>query len=247
MATKKLLNFENFEIEKINRVDIKKAPYNPRQIDEKNLSNLKKYIKKKKLLMPSIIINKKTGNLISGHQRLSVLDSLSKGADYQLTAIYVNMSQKDEVEANVKLNSSNLSGDWDVEKLFNLGQEFKIDFEKDLAFESEEIDLMFSELDEYVNASFEEDKEVYTDYEESNKAKLKEAKEKYRERMKVENAEGDTIYSKDDNYTLTFIFKNNTEKEKFMKSIKEPKTELYLQSEILFDIYDHKFSLTRGK
>ena len=68
--------------------------------------------------------NEKTGNLVGGHQRLSVLDELEGNQDYELTVDVVSMSPARETEANVFLNNPDAQGTYDLEKLailFNEG------------------------------------------------------------------------------------------------------------------------------
>lgn len=49
--------------------EVKEAEYNPRKISEKQLEQLKKSLKRYGCVRP-LVINKKTGNLVSGHQML---------------------------------------------------------------------------------------------------------------------------------------------------------------------------------
>ncbi len=75
---------QKFVSERIHRSKIKNAPYNPRSIDDHARKKLHHNLKKKGLL-DALVWNKRTGNLVSGHQRLSILDDLSAtGDDYTL-------------------------------------------------------------------------------------------------------------------------------------------------------------------
>jgi hypothetical protein len=249
MAKKKTINFDKYKIEKIKRSQIKEAVYNPRSIDEKSLLNLKKYIRKKGLLFPAIVVNETTGNLVQGHQRLKAMDAIAKGSDYDLNVSVVKLSQKDEAEANVKLNSSNLQGDWEIDKLFELSDKFNLDMSKDLDFAPEEIDLFAAEIGLSVDSMYEEEKDIYSEYEEESKKKMKAAKEKYRDKMKEKNKNGETIYSKDDDYSVTVIFRNNTEKSNFMRDIKKPANEKYIHSDEIYKIANgtHRIRIGNGK
>lgn len=240
------MKFENFVIEKVKRKDIKKAPYNPRKIDETNQRKLKKYIRKKKLLSPAIIINKTTGNLVSGHQRIAVLDSLAKEKDYELTASIVELTPEEEVEANIKLNSQNLSGEWDSEKLFQVVNEFNLDFSKDLDFPEEEIDLLMAEVQDSFLLDHEEE-EIYSEYQQANMASLKEAKDKYKAQMVEKNKDGTSEYIDNVNNSVTFIFKSNSEKADFMKRVGKSNDEQYLPASILKEIYGQKYKIVGGK
>ena len=64
-----------FDVERWNRVDIENAPYNPRTIDEYAKRKLRDNLKRVGLLQP-IVVNRTTGNIVSGHQRLAVMDAI---------------------------------------------------------------------------------------------------------------------------------------------------------------------------
>lgn len=104
--------YEKYEIVKMHRAAVKNAPYNPRTISDRARAKLKANIKKNGLLDP-LIVNKKTMHLVSGHQRLSVLDSLMKTEDYELTIALVDMDDKTEKEQNIFMNNTSVMGEFD--------------------------------------------------------------------------------------------------------------------------------------
>lgn len=61
--------YQAYDTETINRSDIKNAPYNPRIMDVKAKKRLKANIAKHGLVA-ALTWNKRTGNLVGGHQRL---------------------------------------------------------------------------------------------------------------------------------------------------------------------------------
>ena len=65
--------FQKGEERYILRSQIKEAPYNPRIIGEGAEKRLRAFIKKHGLF-GTIIWNERTGNIVSGHQRLKALD-----------------------------------------------------------------------------------------------------------------------------------------------------------------------------
>lgn len=65
-----------------------------------------------------IIWNKRTGNIVGGHQRLNVLKSQGEN---QAEAVVVDLGEHDEKMLNVMLNRT--TGDWDTEKLNTLLRE----------------------------------------------------------------------------------------------------------------------------
>ncbi len=105
------------------RSQIKEAPYNPRVIGEGAEKRLRKMIKNMGLL-GTLIWNERSGNLVSGHQRLKALDALegypAKKPDYDVRVTAVDLSDREEKEANVFMNNPSTQGEWDYEKLGGL-------------------------------------------------------------------------------------------------------------------------------
>jgi len=111
-----LTQYEGFVCEVRRRSDLKNAPYNPRRISDTARKKLRKGIKKLKNLGP-VQWNKRTGNIVGGHQRLSILDQLETKPEYLLTVAVVDLDDKQEKEANLLLNNWSAQGEWDPEKL----------------------------------------------------------------------------------------------------------------------------------
>lgn len=122
---KNLNPLEKFEIVKMNRSQIKGAPYNPRKISDKAKLKLKANLKKVGLLEP-LVVNKRTGNLVSGHQRLSQLDALLGSPDYQMTIALVDLDLKTEKEQNIFMNNPAVMGEFDADAMVEMFKE--IDF-----------------------------------------------------------------------------------------------------------------------
>lgn len=101
---------------RVHRSQILGAEYNPRYITEQAKKKLGGGIKKLGLLGP-IIWNKRTGNCVGGHQRLSRLDARARSKDYDLTVAVVDLTPEQEVSANILLNNPEAQGEWDFEKL----------------------------------------------------------------------------------------------------------------------------------
>lgn len=112
----KLSRHQKFKPITVSRSKLKNAPYNPRGIDTHSRVKLKKSIEKHGLV-ETIVWNKRTGNVVGGHQRLAILDKLEKGKDYELVVAALDVSLADEKRINILLNNQNLAGDWDSVKL----------------------------------------------------------------------------------------------------------------------------------
>ncbi|MBU2060295.1 MAG: ParB N-terminal domain-containing protein [Bacteroidetes bacterium] len=107
--------FKQYKTQTVKREYIKPVDYNPRKIEEENLLALQTSIDEFGLVEP-LIWNKRTGNLISGHQRLKILD----GENAQnIECIVVNLSMSKEKLLNIQMNNEKTQGEWDYEKLNN--------------------------------------------------------------------------------------------------------------------------------
>jgi len=69
-------------------------------------------------LVEPLVVNKRTGNLVGGHQRLKVLKELGKT---EVEAVIVDLPESREKALNIALNKA--QGDWDLPKLKDLLQE----------------------------------------------------------------------------------------------------------------------------
>jgi len=137
------LDIERVSIEKINP-----APYNPRldlQPGDPEYEHLKRSIDHFNLVEP-LVWNRRTSNLISGHQRLKVLQ---ERGDTEVEVSVVDLSKKDEKGLNIALNK--IRGDWNLDKLADLLTELdESGFDLDLTgFGTEEIeDILTWKADE---------------------------------------------------------------------------------------------------
>jgi ParB-like chromosome segregation protein Spo0J len=107
---------QSFEIVRVNRRDIKKAPYNPRVMAPEHAKLLKTSLKKNGLVEP-LVWNKRTGNLVGGHQRIGQIDELEQRDDYDLDVSAIDVDEREERNVNLALNNKNLQGDWDMDAL----------------------------------------------------------------------------------------------------------------------------------
>lgn len=133
-------------IKKVLIESIQGAEYNPR-LDLKpgmdEYENLKKSIETFGYVEP-VIVNKRTNNIVGGHQRFKVLKDLGYT---EIDIIEVDLDDNNEKALNVALNK--ISGNWDIGKLSELLQELKIeDFDLSLTgFSAEEFDRMLGDLE----------------------------------------------------------------------------------------------------
>lgn len=214
--TSKISKYQKFDTEVISRSEIKNAEYNPRIMDKNAKARLKKVIREHGLVS-AITWNKRTGNLVGGHQRLEQLDSLEKSADYELTVCVVDVDEAEEAKLNVLLNNPSIQGEWDLERLAQISEDFEIPL-KDMGFTDYDIDFMFDGDDRFSElCNTEEAEEV--------KGKLDEIKNVRKDSMeKLKDRNNANFYA-------IIVFENEKDRADFFKSISVPVYEEYITAE----------------
>lgn len=96
---------------------IQLAEYNPRQYTKEAKRRMRDNLKTTGLVGPSLVWNKRTGNLVSGHLRLAALDVCENGTDYSLDVTVVDWPLKKEKQQNVFFNNEWAQGQFDLEAL----------------------------------------------------------------------------------------------------------------------------------
>lgn len=102
---------------------LRPAEYNPRTISEEALAGLRKSIERFGLVEP-IVFNRTTRNVVGGHQRLKVLRALGVSV---VDVVLVELPEKEEKALNLALNSPEIAGEWDREKLNAILEEIEKD------------------------------------------------------------------------------------------------------------------------
>lgn len=106
----------------VKRSEISFANYNPRKISTEARKKLKANLKRVGLL-GGIVWNKTSGNLISGHQKVAIMDEVHKydassgDGDYDIDVQVVEMDAKSEKEQNIFMNSRSAQGQFDDDML----------------------------------------------------------------------------------------------------------------------------------
>lgn len=141
---------EKYEMKVVKRSEINLADYNPRTIDKDAKKRLKQGLKKFGLVSP-LLVNGNNMTLISGHQRLSVMDELEKypSNDYEINVSVVYLSKEDEMALNVQMNNTSMMGDFDIDALtgmINLGADVH-----NMGFSESDIDIMFGDNPDIVD------------------------------------------------------------------------------------------------
>ena len=101
--------------------EIKVSGYNPREISEEALRGLRSSLDAFGFVQ-NLVINRRTGNLISGHQRLKALQDEGGAGDKEVMAAYVDVDETHEKAMNVALNNPHLAGEYTPEVLDIIGE-----------------------------------------------------------------------------------------------------------------------------
>lgn len=205
--------YQKFKVETINRSDIQNAKYNPRIMDKGAKKRLKEGLEKHGLVS-AITWNKRTGNLVGGHQRLEQLDSLEKNKNYSLDVCVVDVDEREEALLNIQLNNPSMQGDWDIDKLGDIVQDFDINFD-DMGFTQLDVDLMFDGDDRFSKLFEKEEVEETKD----TLAQIKEARTRGKERLEDRN---------NINWYSVLVFENEKDREEFYKLISVPVSEEFI-------------------
>ena len=106
-------------VEEVAIDSINPAPYNPRKITDQEFAGLCESIKKFGIVDP-LIVNKRSGVLVGGHQRLKAITHLGYK---KVPVTYVDLDPSEEKALNVALNSHMISGKYDLDVLPTLFSE----------------------------------------------------------------------------------------------------------------------------
>lgn len=221
-----LTRYQNFEVEVIKRSQINKAPYNPRVIGKEAAKKLRKKIEKVGLIMP-VVWNKRSGNLVGGHQRLQQLDGLEgypgKVSDYELSVSVCDLDDKTEKEMVVFLNNPSAMGDWDYDMLADLKISSGIDFE-DMGFSSFDVDDMF-----FGDSRF---SDMFQDTSDVKKAKdtlkdIKKDRSEFTDKLKGEQSA---------DFYFVVVCESQDSKDKMMKRLGLPVSEMYVSETKITDV-----------
>lgn len=114
-----LSRFQSFTIQRLTRDQLTGAPYNPRRISEVAKKRLKQNLEQVGLV-EALVWNRRTGHLVSGHRRLSLLDALEGSHNYALDVAVVDLDLKTEKAQNVFLNNPHAQGTFDPDAMVEL-------------------------------------------------------------------------------------------------------------------------------
>lgn len=135
-----------------------------------------------------------------------------------MTVCVVDVDEREEAALNVQLNNPSLQGEWDLDKLANMAEDYDLDLQDDLGFTETDIDFMFEGDDRFSQLFETKEGEHMRDALD----KVKEARKKSVENLKDRNSI---------QWFTTIVFENEKDREAFHKAISVPKYEQYITEE----------------
>lgn len=169
--------------------------------------------------MGGIVWNEKTGNLVSGHQRLKALDALEKNKDYQIRVEVVCLTDKEEKEQNIFMNSDTVQGEYDFDLLKDLLSE--IDY-KAAGLDENDLNIIGVDILREINEETQAVKDIIESQKpyEDRKEAVKEAKAATKKKLEEEWSGEPYFTVTFDNYKNKIAFMNRAgfdEDERFVK------------------------------
>ncbi len=115
------------EIKVMKLAELKPASYNPRTISDEALAGLTESVKRFGLVQP-IVVNRASGNVVGGHQRIKALEKLGVK---EAQVVVVDLSESEEKALNVTMNNPAIEGTFTAD-LGGILDGLKLDFGADL-------------------------------------------------------------------------------------------------------------------
>lgn len=144
-------------VQEIKVIELNAAPYNPRVTLEPGMpewEKIKHSIEEFGNVEP-IVWNKRTGNVVGGHLRLSVLKSMGYE---EVPCSVVDLDENEEKLLNLALNK--IKGQWDYDKLEDILRGFDYEVATASGFSAEEIAVILANNEDLLD-----DEEDYGDWE----------------------------------------------------------------------------------
>jgi len=209
-------DFEKYEVVEVQRSDLKNAPYNPRALSDRARKKLKANIARVGLLEPPVW-NATTGNIVSGHQRVSILDALNRKKDYKIRVARVELDEKTEIEQNIFFNNPEAQGEYELERLEEIMRE-KIEIEN-TGFDTADIMNLLGESPLIAQPE-----------------RLTELSEKLRAETKKYEGVAKNLGDRDDTgYYAVVVCKSRADRDRLAAHLDYPEGTVYINGETLAD------------
>lgn len=241
----------------VRRSEIHSPDYNPRKIDKQAAEKLRKQIREDGLV-DTLVVNRRTMNIVGGNQRTAQLDRIYKyvpnQSDYELNVQMVDLDERAEIRLNARLNNPDAAGTYDAEKLIQLIDDFDLDIGKDLNFDRLTYDYLLSESGLDVESLAPENaaamrriereiRDVRPPAADRTSEEIEAEKQAARQRRKTDiaererrDAEGTSNYIEKDDYVLTIVFNTNQEKQEFCRKMGLASSENFIKGSLIREV-----------
>ena len=235
----------------IQRSQINFASYNPRRLSDTAKKKLKANLKRIGLA-GGIVWNETTGNLVSGHQRLSIIDEIEKynpdthENDYPIRVEVLQLSDKEEKEQNIFFNSTTAQWEFDNDLLAALIPEIDYDL---AGLDEADINVLIADVPVFDVADYNQavkddfrNLEQITDEERlARKEAVKQAKQATKDNLS-EEVMGDpyitlSFYDYESKLYFMEVLKNKIEEAKIIYSVRPD--DKYIKGEIVQQIIEN--------
>lgn len=203
-------------VETVKRTAISEHPKNPREISDVSEKKLRSGLDRYGLLEP-IVVNRQSGHILSGHQRIKWLDKKNGSIDYSLQIAYCDIDRKEEINVMALLNNEAAQGEWNLARLEDLIDAGEL-VPQLAAFDEVQLEKLLPDAD--ISALFGDDGTGL----EKSVAAMDVVKQK--SARKAENAALSSAC--DTEIYLIVVFGSRAEKEQILSSLKLPKDERYV-------------------
>jgi len=183
----------------VRRSQMKGAPYNPRKITKKERENLYRVLDSHKLVQ-DVIWNVRTGNVVSGHQRLSWIDlkAREKGLkDFDIDVNSIDVDEKREMELNLAMNNDAAMGKFDLDLIAPMLDEIDYDL---AGFDDKSLDELLGGFDA----------DLLNDEDLQKRADAYEEGIAHRKRMQAAKAKDSTF-----DYYSVLVFRDSANRQEF--------------------------------
>lgn len=219
----KFKSFQPIDVEVVNRARIKPHPENPRRMSKEARKRLEHGMDRFGMLEP-FLVNRQTGHVLSGHQRLLWLDSKHKNQDYDVQVSWCEIPATDEINVLALLNQPNAHGEWDTDILERLLRDERLDVEL-AGFEQIDLELLLPDTD-WSGLFADAPSIVEKTKEELKRVTATNKEDRARERESI-NTKHDT------EYFAVIVFASRDHKASFLSRLGLPGDERYIASDAL--------------
>lgn len=235
----------------IQRSQINFASYNPRRLSDTAKKKLKANLKRIGLA-GGIVWNETTGNLVSGHQRLSIIDEIEKynpdthENDYPIRVEVLQLSDKEEKEQNIFFNSTTAQGEFDNDLLAALIPEIDYDL---AGLDEADINVLIADVpvfdvadyNQAVKDDFRNLEQITEEERLARKEAVKQAKQAAKDNLS-EEVTGDpyitlSFYDYESKLYFMEVLKNKIEEAKIIYSVRPD--DKYIKGEIVQQIIEN--------